>query len=232
MDSSLYSTDKFYTKTRDDSEYLEKFQREFTHMDKLYKIDPEHYCKLFPRYYCCNDNSNSPSITMDRIKGITLEKKLKTGRMLSNPEIYHLFDQIDQAQRMLIKVNMLQLDLNPGNIIIVNNQFDLRLIDLTEACYLDDPNYNQCRRINVSASVDIPISLQLRQAGALLLKSLLKKTGQSTTISRCHDDNLNKYPELLQCLKSYNRHYDAEYDDEPLYYWDAWMRILKIEFNY
>ena len=169
---------------------------------------------------------------MDRIKGITLEKKLKTGRMLSNPEIYHLFDQIDQAQRMLIKVNMLQLDLNPGNIIIVNNQFDLRLIDLTEACYLDDPNYNQCRRINVSASVDIPISLQLRQAGALLLKSLLKKTGQSTTISRCHDDNLNKYPELLQCLKSYNRHYDAEYDDEPLYYWDAWMRILKIEFNY
>ena len=231
MDYLYSSNSEYYIKHQNDPAYFAKYKRECERMQRLYDMDREQYCSLFPRYYSYSNNSGKPSVTMERISGITLEERLKKKPILSNSNIVHIFSQIDQAQKMLQKVNMLQLDLNPKNILVINSEFDIRLIDLTEACYLDDSNYNRCRRVDVSASPDIAISLQLREAGALLFCRLFYKGNEDYFKNRSQTNRLRKYSELLQCLDSKSHYSYDDYDNDPLFYWNAWMQQFKILFD-
>lgn len=212
------------------------YRNEFTAMRALYSKDPDSYIHLFPVYHACGrDRAGNPYIMMDHINGITLEKKLQgmghrnPHRYLSNNQILHIFDQISAAQRMLRSVDILQLDLNPENIIVVNDRYDIRLIDLTEACSLTDSSrpYNL---IDYHASVDIPPSMQLRQAGALLFTRLFYSGNEqyqagynrSSFLNRFHD-----YWSLLQCLDVQDYRQMPE-EADCLYYWDIWLDQLQL----
>ena len=213
------------------------YRNEFTAMRTLYSKDPDSYIRLFPVYHACGrDRAGNPYIMMDHINGITLEKKLQgmghrnPHRYLSNNQILHIFDQISAAQRMLRSVNILQLDLNPENIIVVNDDYDLRLIDLTEARSLTDSSkpYNL---IDYHASFDIPPSMQLCQAGALLFTRLFycgneyyqTEYSRSSFLNRFHS-----YWSLLHCLDIKDDLQKPGERSDCLYYWDNWLNQLRL----
>ena len=213
------------------------YQEEYSAMRALYSKDPAGYILLFPIYHACGrDRAGNPYLKMDHIEGITLEKKLQSmahrnpHRYLSNNQILHIFNQISAAQRMLRTVDILQLDLNPENIIVVNDDYDIRLIDLTEACSLTDSSrpYNL---IDYHASVDIPPSLQLRQAGALLFTRLFYCGNEQYQADYSRSSFLNRfhnYWSLLHCLDVKDDLHKPEEGSDCLYYWDNWLNQLRL----
>ena len=216
---------------------FKSYWEEYTAMRALYSKDPAGYILLFPIYHACGrDRAGNPYLKMDHIEGITLEKKLQSmahrnpHRYLSNNQILHIFNQISAAQRMLRTVDILQLDLNPENIIVVNDDYDIRLIDLTEARCLTDSSrpYNL---IDYHASVDIPPSLQLRQAGALLFTRLFYSGNEQYQTDYSRISFLNRFHDywsLLQCLDDRDDRQMPREGSDCLYYWDIWLNLLRL----
>ena len=212
------------------------YQEEYSAMRALYSKDPAGYILLCPIYHACGrDRAGNPYLKMDHIEGITLEKKLQSmahrnpHRYLSNNQILHIFNQISAAQRMLRTVDILQLDLNPENIIVVNDDYDIRLIDLTEARCLTDSSrpYNL---IDYHASFDIPPSMQLCQAGALLFTRLFYCGNEQYQADYSRSSFLNRfhnYWSLLHCLDVKDDLHKPEEGSDCLYYWDNWLNQLR-----
>ncbi|HAB93284.1 MAG TPA: hypothetical protein DCF49_00730 [Lachnospiraceae bacterium] len=213
------------------------YRREFLAMKSLFLRDPERYRLLFPVYRTCGfDRLGNPCIKMDHISGITLEQKLRSmahrspHRYLTDSQILYLFEQLSAAQEMLSTVGLLQLDLNPENIIVVSDRYDIRLIDLTDACSLSDRSlpYNL---IDYHASVDLPPSMQLREAGALLFTRLFysgndryqEAYSQSSFLKRYHH-----YWSLLKCLDAPESRQGPEDPGDCLRYWNLWLRQLRL----
>lgn len=235
-------------------EYYKCFLHEYTQMKKLQElmngISPS-YDELFPTYHEYGMYNNfEPYIIMDFIPGVTLESWLRRKvpnthyrnphRTLTDNEILNLFSQINDAQCWLNKVNMLQLDLNPSNIILSepsNNNFKIKLIDFTDAYYNDaviqaDRSPRSYKLID-DARPDRRLKgypdLQLREAGILLFTRLFYNGDELYKIQ--HRDNLpffKPYASLLNSrLSTETIVSNSTSTDNLLFYWNQWFDELK-----
>lgn len=99
--------------------------------------------KYFPKYLNCGLFDNKPCIRMEYIRGITLEKYLQKRAsvigsgtapsmdLLSSTDRKRILEQLYEALQILYDCNILHFDINPANIIILNKNFDIKLIDFT-----------------------------------------------------------------------------------------------------
>ena len=235
-------------------EYYKCFLHEYTQMKKLQNlmngISPS-YDELFPTYHeYGTDNNFEPYIIMDFIPGVTLESWLRRAvpsthyrnphRILSDHDILYLFSQINDAQYWLNKVNMLQLDLNPGNIILsepLNNNFKIKLIDFTDAYYNDTviqaDRLNRSYKLIDDARPDRRLKghpeLQLREAGILLFTRLFYSG--DVLYKTNHQDSLRffkPYASLLNSrLSPETIVLNSSSEDNLLFYWNQWFEELK-----
>lgn len=214
------------------SMYDQLFDQECKSMQALYNKDPIHYLRYFAKYHeHRTDSFKRPYIKMDYVCGKTLENILCENRHLGNHnhltdrQTLHLFEQLDEAQHMLRGIGIMHLDLNPANIIVLNDDFDIKLVDLTGACHFNGPKRGYSL-IDYHADVGIAPALQLRQAGALLFTRLFYSGNRAyleydwQSFLKTH----GRYRLLLQCLK---KGCTAEDTEDPMFYWSLWIAQLK-----
>lgn len=152
---------------------------------------------FFPSYYEANlrknewNPNNAPYICMDYIRGETLESLLeRRGKrndsesrrlfpLLSDWELHRLFEQLYDALCILCNNGILYFDLNPRNIIIINKQFDLRLVDFTFCCRHSEKQGGNMywKAIEGSLHKKWPYSLILEEALLLLFTRLFYPGG-------------------------------------------------------
>lgn len=198
------------------------------------------YEQLFPVYResgCLE--SGSPYVIMDYIKGQTLEERLSSfggfvpRYLLNRNQIRHIFDQLSRAEKSLRSVGMIQMDLSPGNIIVCNDHYDIRMIDFTDVYYLSadlrKARYKRpCHGISAEISTWLPLSMQLRQTAAQLFTRLFYCGNDAYYQSSKHEDpffSREGYGLLVNCLKVTNPNLPTVNSDD-LYYWDSWIRLL------
>ena len=226
-------------------QYREYFESEYNSMRFLFRNYEDDYRTLFPEYISFEPgNDSEPFLIMEYIEGETLEEKLSTGRRfrrpspcqcLTNAKIFHLFEQLTHAQLLLCNAGLLQFDLNPTNIIVVNNDFDIRLVDFTDPFYTDpeieivqfrDENDRQYGKIDYHILPNYYSPAQeLRQTAALLFTRLFYQGSGEYSDLYSRDaflDSYMEYDRLLQCL-------DEEPDkcDVPLRHWGDWVTLLQ-----
>lgn len=229
------------------------FQLEFRHMRNLEKQmagrEPA-YGRLFPRYYrAASTREGIPYIMMEEIPGQTLEAFLCGSRLHKTPaprlgkrQLSHLFEQLHTAILQLYQGRMLQIDLSPQNILLVNDRFDIRLVDFT-GCYYTDLSFdeNAARgygKIDYRIDPALSPSLQLRDACALLFTRLFfsgnAHYGQQfltdpqnprTAQIRSYFDH--RYPRLLDCVFAPDNPSPALHKPPVLDYWESWHRLLR-----
>ena len=200
------------------------------------------YSHLFPYYYSTNRlPSGQPYIHMERINGTTLEDFLSQRtihtspyRLLTHKQILHLFEQLHNAIYWLYQGGMMQIDLSPQNILVLNTDFDIRLIDFTNCYYTNYPSRSY-KILDNRIDTNLPIGMQLRDACALLFTRLFfnGKTHYNqyfsmsdTTITATTQTYFEtEYPQLLNCLFYPNSiTYISDMDD--LSYWEDWYTHL------
>lgn len=240
-----------YTKTCENpnkyDDYSISFEMEFLHMNQLRilmeKNSPKRaYSHLFPYYYSTNQlPSGQPYIRMEQINGTTLEDILSSRpihtlphRLLTHKQILHIFEQLHDAIYWLYQGGMMQIDLSPQNIIVLNSDFDIHLIDFTNCYYTNYPSRSY-KIIDNRIDTHMPIGMQLRDACALLFTRLFfsGKTHYNqyfsmsdTTITTPAQTFFEKeYHQLLNCLFYPNSvTYVSDMDD--LSYWEDWYKHL------
>lgn len=165
------------------STYYNGFRCEFEIMHRL------NGSVYFPTYYEFSKSRlhriDSPYICMDYIRGETLESLLQrrgernnfeTGilfPLLSDWEIHRLFEQLFDVMCILCNNGILYFDLNPCNIIIINDHFDLRLVDFTFCCdHRKNRETAHWKAIDGSVHRDWPYSLLLEESFLLLFTRL------------------------------------------------------------
>ncbi len=234
-------------------EYWYSFQIEYLSMKQLEKQmancgKSDLYHKLFPHYesYGCTDDGQ-PYICMDYIKGCTLEEKLCTKnnsckgpkQLLSKAQICHLYEQLNTAIYWLHQVGILYLDLSPQNILILNNDYDIKLIDFTD-CYHFNKYSRRYRQIDVRLDSALPPCIQLKNAGALLFTRLFFSGnkhycdyfsfGQTEDAIKNRQFFTKEYGKLLNCLffpNSEPAYSKNEFLDEfSLVQWEEWYHLL------
>lgn len=159
-----------FCKTNSDI-YYQAFQREFHFLKNLEQALPS--ASYFPRYYSYGrDKRRRPYIAMEYIHGIPLEQLLterfspdvSEPRTLFQPkDLSHICSQIYDALQLLQENDILYFDLNPKNILIVSDSFDIRLVDFT-FCYhpsLGSAN-SRPRAIDSHMHPDFPPALKLQ----------------------------------------------------------------------
>lgn len=232
--------------------YASCFKQEFDHMRHLKEImRDEEYTHLFPNYYEYGFHDDRPYILMDYIEGQTLEtclsrypahisEKTKCHQYITNQKILYLFKQLNTAEYWLQKAGLLQLDLNPGNIIITDNNFHIKLIDFTDAFYLSDQIREQ--RLSLEHPRTYKLiedarpnpdfqgfpSLQLREAAILLFTRLFYNGDSNYNYYHSDNDiffdqystllNSRRHPETINLLDVPN--------DDHLFYWNQWIEQL------
>ena len=224
-------------------EYEICFRYEFLHMHRLETYMQTHarpgtYNHFFPSYYETGTNRNGqPYLVMDYIPGDTLENVLRSTRVASpHPhftceQILYLFQQLDQAQFWLRQAGLLQLDLSPGNIIVCNQNLDIRLIDFTDAYYIS-PKIRRVRAllerrhhiINGFADRSLPPAQQLEEAGALLFTQLFYCGQEDYLRTGPFVPFFDQYSSLLNCL--HVRRSSTDPEDASLTYWTRWITEL------
>lgn len=243
---------RYYTKSCDNpklyQEYQSSFQMEYNSMKELEKRMAENnqsdlYHKLFPYYECYKcTKDGQPYIRMEYIEGKTLEEKLyskkksskKPEPLLSNAQIRHLYEQLNTAIYWLHQVGILYLDLSPQNILILNNDYDIKLIDFTDCYYFNRP-IRRYRQIDVRLDSTLPPAIQLKNAGALLFTRLFFagnehynnyfSFGQTTSAIKNRQFFTKEYGSLLNCLFFPKEPVLVE-DDVSLAQWEEWYQLL------
>ncbi len=230
--------------------YEELFQTEYTHMrdlEALLSNSKIQYSNFFPKYIQYGKlPSGAPCIIMEYIKGTTLEEKLSKGTKYKNPhfiltfeQIRHLIDQIYEAQCLLYKTDMLQLDLNPSNIIVQNENFDIKLIDFTDAYYISDDIRNKRKQphklMDNRISRTLTIERQLQASIADLFTRLFYRGNDCyrnfTVEASRHSALFEPYKNLLVCLEQRQYLLDNNNDKDKLYYWHLWYEQFCRLFN-
>lgn len=164
-----------------DPAYRNGFRLEYEFMKRLEQNCPE--TSFFPRYYQCGlDRYGRPCISMEYIHGVTLEtvleQKYRYGvlepRMLfSAKELSHICRQIYEALSLLAQNGILYFDLNPNNIIVINSDYDIRLIDFTFCYYISNGADNSLLRIiDDRMYPELPLPLWFEKAMLLFFTRL------------------------------------------------------------
>lgn len=220
-----HSNQKFYIYKYCDSRYVQdqtlceayqKFQREYTYMKDLenrmeQENNLEEYRKYFPLYIRCGySRSGSPYILMEYVEGTTLEEMLAQFPRADSPQdqltrlqTRHLMDQLRRIQELLYTAGMLQLDLNPRNIIITSRDYDLKMIDFTDACYLREGT--SYKRIDDRIDPNLPLARQLQATIADLFTRLFYSGSDCyahfRSAPRVRPRFFDRYGTLLDCLE-------------------------------
>ena len=212
--------------------YNKLFCQEFKTMQALYTQNPERYLKYFAKYHRFGkDTKGRPVIQMEHINGKTLEEILEKQirpdpyNHLTPQQTLHLFRQLNDAQHMLCDMGVLHLDLKPENIIVLNDNFDIKLVDLTSTCRFNDPT---CGYNVIDYRVDAKLTppLQLRQVGALLFTRLFY-SGKTAYDDHYRKNLSNKFGEYLLLLQCLNTGCAAKAKKDPMYYWSLWLKQLE-----
>lgn len=164
------------------SAYSAGFLREYASMRRLSG------CRFFPSYYGYGGFRNAPRscpyISMEYIPGATLESILESRGsrtlscsaglfpLLSPWEICRLFSQLCEALETLSGSGILYYDLNPSNIIVIDQDFNIRLVDFTFCCHHSDPRVRHWKMIDGTAHREWPRCLALEEAFLLLFSRL------------------------------------------------------------
>lgn len=238
--------------------YKRLFEREYAYMESIHywlkKNGYEKYAYLFPHYYPQNKNTNIPYVITDYIhtissdNSITLESFLASkkdtisqsnqpNKILSKKQILHFFEQLNAAFVTLEKAGMIQLDLNPENIIIRDlNTFDITLIDFTHSYYRDSPIAGMPYKLmdtNVNRGANMSPARQLAETAALLFIRLFYPGNESYIQNvRFHDkDKLNnlrhafenmQFSNIIRCLFD-ETFFEDEHDNNALLcHWNHW----------
>lgn len=135
--------------------YRKWYHEEFHHMHPI-----DH--PAIPKYYSVHfteDNIPYPVICMEYMEGKTLADYFKqfhpsnhkSPKLYLTPhQYYHILEQLLEILTVLRQHQILYLDLNPENIIIRNEDFDIALVDFTFCQYTDvdmsllNTNYTRC----------------------------------------------------------------------------------------
>lgn len=205
---------KYCINNRKQKEYYTYFRYEYSHMKQLEGLMAEAghediYRALFPVYH---GYGYSPSghafVVMDYIPGDTLEQRLHRSDVPVDPRrIRHLFDQLHLAQTLLCQAGMLQMDLSTENIIVVNDRYDIRLIDFTDAFFtslhIRGTRQRSHKLIDFHVSRELSPERQLAVAGACLFTRLFYR-GEPCYSHEFRLDplpaSLQPYRSLLDCL--------------------------------
>ncbi len=225
INNQYYS--KFCDAPCDYEKYTLAFHLELDHMRKLQQLmnsknEGNTYSKLFPSYYALHRGTDGkPYLDMEEICGETLEDYLcrqphyiGPRSLLTSRQILHIYEQIYLAVDWLYQGNIIQLDLSPQNIMI-NKQFDIRLVDFTDCYYTDlSPSDNikkGCKMIDYRINSNAPFSQQVRDSYALLFSRLFfcgekHYNEHFSAISYNEKSRQNRYffekeyPQILNCL--------------------------------
>ena len=221
------------------SEYRDLFQNEFSYMKNLENTlaQTNHsalYSKYFPKYYKCDCfPSGVPYILMEYINGFTLEHLLSRNAPLMNDpcyhmtpsQLFHLMDQINEIQRILYTSGMLQLDLNPQNIIVQNQDYDIKMIDFTDVYYTSEiirTRRKRSHKLIDNRIRDLSVERQLQITAADLFTRLFY-SGKDN-YSRFNPDKLPsffiKYKELIDCLEQKDLIFHPTSCGDNLFYWN------------
>lgn len=228
----MYHPESYYIKScshpEQYSQFAEDFEAEFQHMSDLCQLMEKEghgqlYTRLFPYYdSVTTDSDGKPMLCIEKISGNTLETYLCGQKADSEPAVLfgsgrmlHIFEQLHDAVYWLYRAGMLQLDLSPQNILVVNNDFDLRFIDFTD-CYdtnlsVSENTRNGYKKIDYRLNTNAPLSCLLRDTCALFFTRLFfcgnnhyqaafSTNYQSRTGAKCFHFFERKYPHLLDCL--------------------------------
>lgn len=244
FDSTKKIVTKRCTNLAEMDRYSIAFENEYSLMNSLHAKDPVTYEKYFPKYYSvCT--TPTPSISMQFINGITLNNwlSLRAGNTsphqhLTNSQILHLFDQLTEAEKLLLNECCIQLDLNTRNIIVLNDNFDIRLVDFTDCFYINQPDCNP--KLTDAFRTDPEISscrsLQLREAGQLLFSNIFYSDYNEFSFSPLKEliKEYNKYAPLFNSMRRRNNHdkilieaQNYEQQNKWLIYWNDWFQQLK-----
>ena len=243
---------KFYYKYCKDPRHYDDFflyfQMEYDSMERLKQLMDDTgkgslYTQLFPLYYTYScTTSKQPFICMEYITGCSLEEKLSAQYINKNEpfpilnaqQILHLYEQLNTALYWLSQVGIFYLDLNPKNILVLNNNYDIKLIDFTNCYYQNKPDIPY-RVLDNRISQKSPIGVQLRDAGALLFTRLFFY-GQEHYNNYFSLNTLNnktffsRFGSLLDCL-FYPDELLEDSEKHPLSYWEDWYTQLLRRFS-
>lgn len=217
--------------------YFSEFENELAHMQNLYQMmrnlgQESVYQKLFPRYSCTGYSKKSgyAYIAMEYVEGQSLEAYLNTRSstvpprlLLSEKHLLHLFKQLYDANQWLLKAGMLHIDLHPQNIIILNEDFDIKLIDFTD-CYFFHHVKADYHTIDRQVDKDQPIGLQLQMACFSLFTRLFFSGEPDYSHNYSYEFFAHNYASLLPA----SRQLQAE---TPLDYFYQWYEALQKLFN-
>lgn len=250
--SSDFPATYYYKRCKNPTEYShysKLFQTEFNHMNNLRTLmeksgTEEIYSRYFPYYYSTDtDCSGQPYICMERIAGNTLEEILTNKncyeipqRLLSHQQILHIYEQLHEAIYWLYQGGMLQLDLSPQNILVLNNNYDIKLIDFT-SCYFFKKPTGIHKQIDYRFRPQVSASIQLRDSCALLFTRLFFNgneyyqkyfASQNIYKVRINRNYFEKqYPQLLNCLFYPESTEYTMSDTVTLSYFECWYETLR-----
>ncbi len=203
------------------------FQKEFQYMRNLQQLMKAENCghiysQLFPHYYQLEIKPDGkPVLSMEYFSGQSLENYLKHRQphnspypLLTHKQILYIYAQLHNATVWLKRGNMIHLDLSPQNILLINNNFDIRLVDFTN-CYYTNSSFlttkQGYKKIDYRINSSLSPFKQLRNTYALLFTRLFFNGNEHyQTYFSCNlhtekgEKNYEyfqkKYPCLLNCL--------------------------------
>lgn len=223
----------YYIKHGNNTNDLIAFKKEFNSMKRLENlIGINNYSRFFPIYDSCGNDKFKPYICMEKVEGRTLYSILNSKRdcfrkpeqLLTHQQILHIYEQLNTAFSLLQKVGIIYLDLNPKNILVINNNYDIKLIDFTN-CYYLDASEGYYQQINLNLDPKLPIGSQLRNAGALLFTNLFFCDSKQYNLTESRNF-FQQYGNLLNCIFNPDL-IPINHDSEPLDDWDIWYQLLK-----
>lgn len=162
--------------------YADGFRQEYDSMKALEQKDPATYADYFPHYYSVSTSKKeAPYISMEHIDGISLEYILTEKRPLhasqptflfSYKQISYICSQVFHALCFLCANNIFYFDLLPRNIIVENQNCDIKLIDFT-FCYHVPFQENRCyKKMDHRLNHRLPLPLRIEHALMLFFTRL------------------------------------------------------------
>lgn len=221
--------------------YARLFHLEFQHMRRLQCImekagEGELYGRLFPHYYgYWQDADKKPYILMEYIPHtVTLEEYLAGKQRYASPypyltsrQISHIYLQLMAVTSWLRRGGMINFDLSPQNILIIDQaRLDIRLVDFTHCYFFNDQKYSY-KRLDYHIDPNLSLANQLRNTGAFLFTRLFYSgNDQYSRLFRSSSQEtrgyfLKEYPGLLNCIFGAELQ-EPDLSQDLLASWEEW----------
>ena len=234
---------QFKNGDRDDDrdECFAVFREEFKRMTRLHEMAEEEYDRHFARYLDCGfDAFGCPYLLMEDLGPRTLAEHLNSqsafrGLLPGSELTKQLFQFLLECAELLKRVDMVQLDISPGNIIMVRpdnmHPWEFRMVDLTSCYDLRAPNAEvpdskrgigggEVKQVNARVPLDRSVEIRLRNCCAALFGLLFFKEGQ-----RFNFESIPVHYQQYAAIPSVIPNY-ADMPGDPLDAMSAWVDWL------